>query len=114
MAALRIIAGKSISWATMIEAKVAELSSVRYSTDGGEQIRGEIQLLVSALALCHRINVDLAKLGLDERIVRVTEQQGAKVVDMLDRLFAELDLTAGQQKVVNNRVPHLLRELSAA
>jgi hypothetical protein len=114
LSALRTIAGKSLAWATLLEGKVAELSSLRYSTDGGEQIRGEIQLLVQALTLCYKINTDLARIGLDERLVRVTERQAEQLTDVIAAILADLHLTAEQSREAASSVPRHLRAITAA
>ncbi|MFK5689584.1 HGGxSTG domain-containing protein [Ornithinimicrobium sp. LYQ92] len=52
------------------------------------------------------------KAGVDERRVRVAEQTGALVADVIRRILGDLQLTEGQQALVGEVVPRHLRALA--
>ena len=53
------------------------------------------------------------KAGVDERRVRLAEQTGALVADVIRRILADLDLTESQQLLVGEVVPRHLRAIAA-
>jgi hypothetical protein len=105
---LQLLAGRAEAWMTALEVKVAELTSLRYSTKTAEQIRGEIQLYERAMAATEKVLVDLARLGLDERSVRLQEAQVTLVAGALTQALAEAGLTDGQQTAIRVRVGELI------
>lgn len=71
---LRMLGGKAKAWMGVCEEQMAVLERLRYSsTEGGEHIRGEVILFERALEACRKVLVDLARLDIDERLVKVTE-----------------------------------------
>jgi hypothetical protein len=106
---LRHLAGEARAWKELIAAHVAELTSVRYSTDGGEQVRGEIQLFERALDRCNNILIGIARLNLDERLVRISERQVDAVVSALRRAFTDIHLPPEQQQLALAGVASYLR-----
>lgn len=72
--ALQSLAGRALALEEVIGEKVNELRSLRYETEGGgEQIRGEIQVLERAMDRAGRLLVDIAKLGIEDRLAGVRE-----------------------------------------
>jgi hypothetical protein len=51
--------------------------------------------------------------GLDERMVRLAENQGQMVVAVIRNILGDLNLTAAQQALVSTVVPNRIRELHA-
>ncbi len=105
---LRLLAGRAEAWMAALEIKVAELTSLRYSTATAEQVRGEIQLYERAMAATGKLLVDLARLGLDERSVRVQEAQVAILAGALHQALAETDLVAETRQAIVVRVAELV------
>jgi hypothetical protein len=105
---LRLLAGRAEAWMTALEVKVAELTSLRYSTKTAEQIRGEIQLYERAMAATGKVLVDLARLNLDERAVRLQEAQVMLVAGALSQALDESGLPAEQQQAIRVRVAELV------
>ncbi len=60
------------------------------------------------MAATGRLLVDLAKLGLDERSVRIQEAQVAIVAGALTQALAEADLPDARQKAILVRVAELV------
>lgn len=93
ISALQQLAGEVVALKDLLAAKVSELQSWRYESRlGAEQLRSELLLLERAQDRAGRMLTDLAKLGLDERAVRVTEQQAAVIAQVLQRVLERLGL----------------------
>lgn len=79
--ALQALAGRALALEQVIGEKVNELRSLRYETEGGgEQIRGELQVLERAMDRCGRMLTDIAKLGIEDRLATIRQ----KTADMLE------------------------------
>ncbi|WP_375490239.1 hypothetical protein [uncultured Jatrophihabitans sp.] len=59
-----------------------------------------------------RICSEAIKAGIEERRVRVAEQQGALVADVIRKILGDLELTPEQVEAAGNVVPIRLRELA--
>jgi methyl coenzyme M reductase subunit C len=57
------------------------------------------------------INVDLAKLGIEDRRVRIDEETAGVFVDAVRAILADLELTPAQQARVSEIVPRHLRAI---
>lgn len=101
VAELLQVAGEIKAFKDFLAGRVADMRAEewRYTDDkGGEQLRAEIVVYERALDRTAKILLDLAKLGLEERLVRISEQQGAIVAQIirasldahLDRVLAVL------------------------
>jgi hypothetical protein len=113
--ALMRLAGQVVSWQEATAALVNELESVRYrAANGAEQLRAEISLYERSMDRAVTVLAAIAKLGIEERLVRVTEQQGALVAQVIRAILGELRLTPEQQARVPEIVPRHLRALRSA
>lgn len=84
LVALAELAGDAVRWKNIVGAYLAELNTFRYQAEGydedgetkagGEQIRGEVIVWERALARVESILVAMARLNLDERMVRIDER----------------------------------------
>lgn len=98
LAALRLLAGRALAVEETIGQMVNELTSIRYeSVAGGEQLRSEVAVLERAMDRAGKLLVDIAKLNIDERLVRVTEKQAAMAEQALMATLSEMGMDAGQQ-----------------
>lgn len=80
--ALQLLAGRALALEQVIGEKVNELRSLRYETEGGgEQIRGELQVLERAMDRCGRMLTDIAKLGIEDKLAGIRQ----RTLDMLER-----------------------------
>lgn len=59
---------------------------------GVDQVSAEVQLYERALERTSRLLVDLGRLNLDERLVKVTERQGDLVAEVLEKVLSQLGL----------------------
>jgi hypothetical protein len=103
------LAGEVKAWKELCAAHVAELQTMRYSTDGGEAIRGEIQLFERAMDRCLMVLGTIAKLNIDERLVRINEKQVSEFVAALRLSMARQNLAADTQRAVMVGVAEALR-----
>jgi hypothetical protein len=110
--ALQQLAGEILALKDALRGMVEQLKSVRYGAEGGEQIRGEVILYERALDRCTRILVDIARLGIDERLARISEQQGELVAHAIGAILNDLNLTAEQRALVPSIVPKHLRAIA--
>jgi len=81
LSALQKLAGRAAAWEDLIGEKVNEMRSIRYSTEGGEQLRAEIAVMERAMDRLGRLLVDIAKLNIEERLAGIRKQ----TADMLER-----------------------------
>ena len=98
--ALQRLAGRALALEETIGHLVNDLSSIRYESGGdggGEQLRAEVAVLERAMDRCGKLLVDIAKLNIDERLVRVTEKQAGLAEKALLATLAEMGMDAGQQ-----------------
>src|SRR5580692_7153568 len=65
LSALQRLAGRAAAWEDIIGEKVNELHSLRYSTEGGEQLRAEIAVMERAMDRLGKLLVDIAKLNIE-------------------------------------------------
>ena len=108
--ALQRLAGRALMLEETIGGLVNNLRSVRYGTEaGGEQLRSEVAILERAMDRCGKILVDIAKLNIDERLARVTEQQAEQVSAALSAVLADMGLTQQQQQAARTGVARHLR-----
>jgi P27 family predicted phage terminase small subunit len=83
--ALQRLAGRALALEEVIGEKVNELKGLRYeSGGGGEQIRGELQLLERSMDRAGKLLVDIAKLNIEEKLAGVR----AATAQMLEEALA--------------------------
>jgi hypothetical protein len=113
LSALLQIAGEIIAFKTYVGGRVAELDAGqwRYNSAVAEQVRGEIQLYERALDRCAKVLGEIARLNLDERMVRLSEQQGNLVVIAFEKLLDALGLDDDEQERALSLAPGILREV---
>lgn len=107
--ALQELAGEAQAWKELCANHVAELERMRYGTEGGEAIRGEIILFERAIDRLGRLLVDIAKLNIDERLARVSELQLDLVARALTAWMAESGMGPEQQVEARRGVARHLR-----
>jgi hypothetical protein len=81
----------------------------RYEGVAGEQIRGEILLYERALDRCGRLLLQLARLGIEERLARVTERQAYLVNKALELALEEAGADVSVQDKIRESVAKHLR-----
>ena len=76
LSALQQLAGEALRLKEYVGERLAALEQLRYEGRAGEQLRSEVALFERALDRAQKFALDLAKLDIDERLVRVSEAQG--------------------------------------
>jgi hypothetical protein len=75
------VCGQVLGWKDMLAAKVNALSSLRYENEaGGEQLRAEVALWERALDRCERFLTAMARLNIDDRLARISEQRAELII----------------------------------
>lgn len=93
LSALKNLAGEVLAWKNEMSRHVGELEILRYRAgDGGEQVRGEIQLFERAMDRCASVLTAIAKLNIDERLAAISEQQAQMLATALFAAFDEAGL----------------------
>lgn len=90
---LQELAGEAKWWKQVMSDHVEQLRSLRYGTDGGEAIRGEIILFERAMDRCLAILIAIAKLEIDERLVRIEAQKRDMILTAIDAGLTAAGLT---------------------
>lgn len=106
------ITGQVVAWKDGLADRVNELTSLRYSTDGGEQLRAEVALFERALDRCEKFLTAMARLNIDERLVRIEQQQADLVTYAVTMTLEELGLPIEQQAEARRGVARHLRAVS--
>jgi hypothetical protein len=85
---LLALGSKAKAWLEVLEEKLAELSDfVSLDNFGAEQARALVKMYSEATVALHHLLVDLAKLGLEERLVRVSEKQSADMARVIEAVL---------------------------
>ncbi|MEV4438508.1 hypothetical protein AB0K09_05715 [Streptomyces sp. NPDC049577] len=93
LVALSELAGEILAFKTALAERVNELSSIRYSTDHGEQIRAEVTLYERAMDRAAAVLGTIARLNIDERLAAISEKQAEAVIRAIDAALAHAGIT---------------------
>lgn len=99
LSALAGVTAEVLAWKDQIATKVNALTTLRYSTEGGEQLRAEVALWERALDRCERFLTAMAKLNIDERLAAIAEAQAQAVMDAIRIGLEAAGVDSGQRKV---------------
>lgn len=80
---LASVAAEVVAWKDAMAVKVNALTSLRYGTEGGEQLRAEVALWERALDRCERFLTAMARLNIDERLAAISEARAEMIITML-------------------------------
>jgi len=94
----------------VFDQKRQQLEEWRYTHGSGEQLRSEVAVVERAMDRAANVLTMIAKLNLDERLVRLEEAKAALVEKLILDVFTDLHLT--EQQIRDGRVS-LGRRLSA-
>jgi hypothetical protein len=89
LTALKTLAGEVLAWKDEMSRHVHQLTSIRYTGEAAEQIRGEVQLFEKALDRCTTVLATIAKLNIDDRLAAITERQAQVLTNGLFAAFDE-------------------------
>lgn len=77
------VCAQVLGWKDRIAMKVNALTSLRYEGDGsGEQLRAEVALWERALDRCERFLTAMARLDIDERLAKISEQRAEVIISV--------------------------------
>jgi hypothetical protein len=98
---LRRVGAITLTWLEACQETIQHLKSFRYLDDkGAEQLRSEIPMFERAMDRATVLLATLAKLGLDEREVAVSEAKAQMLLRALEAGLAENGITGPQAAAV--------------
>lgn len=106
---LQHLAGEARAWKELCAAHVARLERMRYGTEGGEAIRGEILLFERAMDRCASVLALIAKLNIDERLVKIAEGQKEMILRALEAGLASAGVTGDAARTARQAAARHLR-----
>ena len=115
LAELRQLGALVMQWMRACESALETLSTYRYeSVGGGEQLRAEVAMFERSMDRAATFLATLAKLGLDERQVAVSEAKANMLLRALEAGLAEHGITGPQAAAIKQATGRHLRVLKAA
>lgn len=112
--ALSELAGEVLAWKNLLADRVADLTSTGYAGKVAEQVRADVVLFTAALDQARKILVDMSRLGIEERLIRITEEQSHLIVSVIDGALDAGDLTPIQRNAIRRELARRLRAVDAA
>lgn len=109
LSALAAVAGQAVAWKDAMAKRVNLLTSLRYGTEGGEQLRAEVALWERALDRCEKFLVSMARLNIDDRLAKISEHQAELIETALKAALAEMGLDLDEQDRAARSVARHLR-----
>ena len=94
------VCGQVLAWKDSMAEKVNALTSLRYSTEGGEQLRSEIALWERALDRCVTTLTAMAKLNIDERLAAISEARAEVIITVFTVALARAGIDGEQADLV--------------
>jgi hypothetical protein len=95
------VCGQVLGWKDMLAEKVNALSSLRYENEaGGEQLRAEVALWERALDRCERFLTAMARLNIDERLAKISEERAELIVTVLTAALERAGIEGEQADAV--------------
>ena len=87
--ALQALAGRALAMEAAIGETVNRLGAIRYDTEtGGEQLRAEVAVMERAMDRCGKLLVDIARLNIDERLVKIEEDKAKVIIEAIEIALA--------------------------
>jgi hypothetical protein len=112
--ALLALAGEVWRWKELLANKVAQLNEIRYTDGkGAEQLRSEVELFERAMDRCGAFLLQLARLDLEARLVRISEDQAAIIMRALESGLKAAGIEEDRMSDARKRVIMHLRQQSA-
>lgn len=107
------LAGRARAWMELLQGRVEKLletsadvadeqernsrdgknSGIRYQGGAGEQLRAEVALYERSMDRLGKFLADYGRLGIDERLAKITEMQAEKVIAAIDAALAHAGVT---------------------
>jgi hypothetical protein len=89
--ALQALAGRALAMEGALGELVNRLTSIRYEgkgEGGAEQLRAEVAVLERAMDRAGKLLVDIARLNIDERLVKIEEGKARIIVEAIEIALA--------------------------
>lgn len=112
--ALLEMAQETMQFKDICAAKLAKLKDDEWRWEGervGEQLRSEVALYERAIQRCTDTLIKIARLGIEERMMRVAERQQAIMEQAIVRTMQDLDLPLEMQAKARQRMVLHLRAM---
>jgi len=110
---LAALAGRARAWMELLQIRVEKLietsegaddqqdrdsgstkkAGIRYQAGAGEQLRAEVALYERSMDRLGKFLADYGRLGIDERLAKITEMQAEKVIAAIDAALAHAGIT---------------------
>lgn len=107
------LAGRARAWMELLQGRVEKLleaqdgsedrqdqdsadsknKGIRYQAGAGEQLRAEVALYERSMDRLGKFLADYGRLGIDERLAKITETQAEKVIAAIDAALAHAGVT---------------------
>lgn len=115
LAELRQVGGLVMQWMRACEAVLESLANYRYEGEhSGEQLRSEVAMFERAMDRSATFLATLAKLGLDERQVAVSEAKATMLLRALEAGLAEHGITGPKAAAIKQSTGRHLKVLKGA
>ena len=108
------LAGQTVAWKDALAEKIADMTEIGYEGRTGEQIKADVQLFTGALVECRQVLTAIAKLDVEERMVRIAEAQAILIAETLGRVLDSLGMTKEKQLQARSAVAERLRIVGAS
>ncbi|ACU71766.1 hypothetical protein Caci_2857 [Catenulispora acidiphila DSM 44928] len=107
------LAGRARAWMELLQGRVEKLledfddaeerrdreggnaknRGIRYQAGAGEQLRAEVSLYERSMDRLGKFLADYGRLGIDERLAKITESQAERVIAAIDAALAHAGVT---------------------
>ncbi|BAS16603.1 hypothetical protein AHiyo8_49060 [Arthrobacter sp. Hiyo8] len=112
--ALALLASEALAMKSALAARVNALSDITTTSKlGVEALKVEVQLYERAMDRAGRFLDLLAKSGIEERRMLITEAQAQLVFEVMNRVFNAIGLTAEQRALLPTVVPRELERMQS-
>jgi len=114
LTALHQLAGEVWAWKEACRVLVGQLAELRYRAGSGEQLRAEIALYERSLERAGKVLADLVRLGIEDRLARLSARQVASVGRAIENTLRELAPVLGfdaEHPAIRPAIARNLREV---
>jgi len=111
LAEFAAFAGRVMAWMDTMQALTEKLSDPGYQGMTGEQVRAEVQLFERSMDRANTVLATYAKLGIDERLMRVTEAQAQMIIKAIEAALTAAGLAGDPLVKAKHAVAKHLRVL---
>lgn len=107
--AYRMFAGRVMAWLDLMGRLLDDLESPRYRGATAEQIRGEVLLYERAMDRANTVLSSYARLNIDERLARLTQEQADILVAVIRAGLNAAGVTPEQRELAHAEIARQLR-----